>query len=188
MLQWHLNVRQISHRFTSSFVNPSFQYLNDSHIVYWNMIILNLSRFKVEPHSKYWYICIERWDLLSLRFSENAVLFQIEWVCLKTAGNVNRPPYRFTAVTHWACPPSPDFITPICSLCPHWPLLPMCGTAAPKGHNWQFCQNWVITTNRSRMTISTHWNCQMHQFTILNPEKSRLKSDFYVQANGSQAH
>ena len=96
----------IFHRFTSSFVNPSFQYLNDSHIMYWNMMILNPSRFKVESHSKYWYFCIERWDLLSLPFSENAVLFYIEWVCRKTAGNVNRPPYRYTAVTHWARPPS----------------------------------------------------------------------------------
>ena len=30
---------QISHRFTSSFTNPSFQDLNGSHIMYWNMII-----------------------------------------------------------------------------------------------------------------------------------------------------
>ena len=56
-----------------------------------------------------------------------------------------------------------------------------------KGHNWQFCQKWVITTNRSRMTISTHWKCQMHQFTLLNPKKFSSKSEFYVQANGSQA-
>ena len=98
---------QIPNRFTSSFVNPSFQYLSGSHIMYWNMtIILNPSGFKVEPHSKYWYFYIERWDLLSLRFSENAVLFHIEWVCRKTAGNVSRPPYRYTAVTSWACPPS----------------------------------------------------------------------------------
>ena len=48
--------------------------------------------------------CIKRWDLLSLRFSENAVLFHIEWLCRKTTGNVNRPPYRYTRVTHWACP------------------------------------------------------------------------------------
>ena len=82
------------------------QYLNGSHIMYWNMLILNPSRFKVEPHSKYWYFCIERWDLLSLRFSENAVLFHIEWMCRKNAGNVNRPPYCYTAVTHWAHPPS----------------------------------------------------------------------------------
>ena len=60
MLRRHLNFRQISHRFTLSFVNPSFQYLNGSHIMYWNMIILNPSRFKVEPHSKYWYFFIER--------------------------------------------------------------------------------------------------------------------------------
>ena len=77
MLRQHLNFRQISHRFTSSFTNPSFQDLNGSHIMHWNMIILNLLRFKVEPHSKYWYFCIERVDLLSLRFSENAVLFHI---------------------------------------------------------------------------------------------------------------
>ena len=30
----HLNFRQISHRFTSSFTNPSFQDLNGSHIMY----------------------------------------------------------------------------------------------------------------------------------------------------------
>ena len=88
--------RQVSHRFTSSFVNPSFQYLNGSHIMYWNMIILNPSRFKVEPHSKYWYFCIEHWDLLLLRFSDNTVLIHIEWVCLKNAGNVNLPPYHYT--------------------------------------------------------------------------------------------
>ena len=40
--------------------------------MYWNMIILNPSRFKVEPHSKYWYFCIELVDLLSLPFSESA--------------------------------------------------------------------------------------------------------------------
>ena len=67
---------------------------------------LNPTRFKVEPHSKYWYFCFERRDLLSLRFSENAVLFHTEWLCRKPAGNVNRPPYRYTAVTHWACPAS----------------------------------------------------------------------------------
>ena len=98
----HLNFRQISHRFTSSFTNPSFQDLNGSHIMYWNMMILNPSRFKVEPHSKYWYFCIELVDLLSLLFSENAVLFHIQWPCRKTTGNVNRPPYRYTGVTHWA--------------------------------------------------------------------------------------
>ena len=70
-LRRHLNFRQISHRFTSSFTNPSFQDLNGSHFIYWNMMILNRSRFKVEPHSKFWYFCIERVDLLSLRFSEN---------------------------------------------------------------------------------------------------------------------
>ena len=102
----HLNFRQISHGFTSSFINPSFQYLNGSHIMYWNMIILNSSRFKVEPHSKYWYFCIVCWDLLSLRFSENAVLFHIEWMCRKTTESVYRPPYCYTVVTHWACPPS----------------------------------------------------------------------------------
>ena len=74
MLRRHLNFRQISYSFTSSFANPSFEDLNGSHIMYWNMMILNPSRFKVEPHSKYWYVCIERWDLLSLRISENAVL------------------------------------------------------------------------------------------------------------------
>ena len=67
MLRRHLNFRQISHRFTSSFTNPSFQDLNGSLIMYWNMIILNPSRFKVEPHLKYWYFCIERVDLLSRR-------------------------------------------------------------------------------------------------------------------------
>ena len=50
------------------------------------MIILNPSRFKVEPHSKYWYFCIELWDLLLLRFSENAVLFHIEMGVPKNRG------------------------------------------------------------------------------------------------------
>ena len=76
-LRRHLNFHLISHMFTLSFTNPSFQDLNGSHIMYWNMMILNPSRFKVEPHSKYWYFCIERVDLLSLRFSENAMLFHI---------------------------------------------------------------------------------------------------------------
>ena len=49
MLRRHLNFRQISHWFTLNFTNPSFQDLNGSHIMYWNMIILNPSRFKVEP-------------------------------------------------------------------------------------------------------------------------------------------
>ena len=86
MLRRHLNFRQISHRFALNFTNPSFQDLNGSHIMYWNMIILNPSRFKVEPHSKYWYFCIKRVDLLSLRFSENAVLLVVVVVdspCLK---------------------------------------------------------------------------------------------------------
>ena len=43
MLRRHLNFRQISHRFTSSFTNPSFQDLNGSHIMYWNMIIIILT-------------------------------------------------------------------------------------------------------------------------------------------------
>ena len=55
----HLNFHQISHRFARSFANPSFQDLNGSHIMYWNMITLNPLRFKVEPHSKYWYFCFE---------------------------------------------------------------------------------------------------------------------------------
>ena len=59
MLRWHLNFRQISHRFTWSFADPSLQDLNGSHIMYWNMMILNLSRFTVEPHSKYLYFCIQ---------------------------------------------------------------------------------------------------------------------------------
>ena len=79
------------------------------HIMYWNMIILNPPRYMVKPHSKYWYFCIEHWDLLLLRFSENTMLFHIEWVCRKTEGNVNRSPYRYTAVTHRACPPSSGF-------------------------------------------------------------------------------
>ena len=33
-LRRHLNFRQISDRFTSSFTNPSFQDLNGSHIMY----------------------------------------------------------------------------------------------------------------------------------------------------------
>ena len=47
-------------------------------------MILNPSRFKVKPYSKYWYLCIERVDLLSLRFSENAVLFHINGRAEKT--------------------------------------------------------------------------------------------------------
>ena len=46
------------------------------------------------------------WDLLSLRFSVNAVLFHFEWLCQKTAGNVNRPPYFYITVIHWAWPAS----------------------------------------------------------------------------------
>ena len=71
-----------------------------------NASSINPSKFKFKPHPNYWYFCIERWDLLLLRFSENAVLFHIECVCRKTAGKVNRPPYRYTAATRWACPPS----------------------------------------------------------------------------------
>ena len=48
-LRRHLNFRKVSHRFTSSFTNPCFQDLNGSHIMYWTMMILNPSRFKVEP-------------------------------------------------------------------------------------------------------------------------------------------
>ena len=54
-----LNFHQISHRFIRSFVNPSFQDLNGSYIMYWNIINLNPSRFTFEPHSKYWYFCIQ---------------------------------------------------------------------------------------------------------------------------------
>ena len=49
MLRRNLNFRLISQRCTSSFANPSFQDLNGSHIMYWNMMILNPSRFEVEP-------------------------------------------------------------------------------------------------------------------------------------------
>ena len=56
-----------------------------------------------------------------------------------------------------------------------------------KGHNWQFCQNLVIITNRPRETISTHFNHQMHQFKLLNTKKFSSKSEFHVQANGSLA-
>ena len=35
MLRRHLNFRQISHSFTSSFINPSFRDLNGSHIMYY---------------------------------------------------------------------------------------------------------------------------------------------------------
>ena len=45
----HLNFRQTSHKFTSRFTNPPFQDLNGPHIMYWNMMILDPSRFKVEP-------------------------------------------------------------------------------------------------------------------------------------------
>ena len=38
-----------------------------------------------------------------------------------------------------------------------WKELYCCPMA--KGHNWQFCQNWVITT------------CQTHTFKLLNPKK-----------------
>ena len=76
-------------RFTWSFANPSFQDLMGSHIMYWD-------NFKsIEVHSwtplKILIFLHSSWDL-SLRFSENAVLFHIEWLCRKTAGNVNRPP------------------------------------------------------------------------------------------------
>ena len=58
MLRWHSNFCKIFHRFSSSFANPSFQDPNGSHIMYWNMMILNPSRFKVEPYSKYWYFAL----------------------------------------------------------------------------------------------------------------------------------
>ena len=101
MLLRHLNFRQVSHRFTSSFANPSFQDLNGSHIMHWNMIILNPSRFKVEPHSKYWYFCIERWDLLSLRFSEKRRAIS-HWMAVPK--NRGKCKSATTGVTHWACP------------------------------------------------------------------------------------
>ena len=97
MLRRHLNFRQISHRFTWSFADPSLQDLNSSQIMYWNMILLNPSRFTVEPNSKYWYFLHSNWDLLSLRFSKTTVLFHNGWLSRKTAGNVNRPPYPYIA-------------------------------------------------------------------------------------------
>ena len=110
MLRWLLNFHKISHRFTSSFVNPSFQYLNGSHIrpMYWNMIILNPSRFKVEPPLK--ILIFLHWTLrptfTTLLGRRRAIS---HWMGVpKNRGNVNRPPYRYTAVTHWACPPSSD--------------------------------------------------------------------------------
>ena len=46
------------------------------------------------------------WSLLSLlRFSENAMLFHIEWLCRKTMWNVNRPPYS-TSRRFWVWPAS----------------------------------------------------------------------------------
>ncbi len=48
----HLNFRQISRRFTRSFVNPACLDLNVSHIMYENMTNSNTLGFKIEPHLK----------------------------------------------------------------------------------------------------------------------------------------
>ena len=38
---------------------------------------------------------------------KRSAISHLLWPCRKTAGNVNRPPYRYTGVTHWALRPPP---------------------------------------------------------------------------------
>ena len=61
-------------------------------------------------------------------------------------------------------------------------------TAAPwqKGITDNFVKIELLLLLGPEWQLSTHWNCQMHQLTLLNPKKISLKSEFYVQANGSQ--
>ena len=155
MLRRHLNFRQISRRFTSSFANPSFQDLNGSHVMFWNMIIFKFVEFQGWTHSKYWYFCIERWDLLSLRSSTNDVLFHIEWLCQKTAGNVHRPPYRYTAVTHWACPASSEEMLLIGNATNGWTK------------SWLFCTR--TTSEKSAKLFSKNSVMQYARETLRNP-------------------
>ena len=102
MLRRHMNFGEISHRFTWSFANPSFQDLNGSHIMYWK---LYPSGFTVDPTQNTDMFALSC-DLLSLRYSENSALFHIEWLCRKTVGNVNRPPYRYITAIHCTWPAS----------------------------------------------------------------------------------
>ena len=63
----------------------------------------------------------------------------------------------------------------------------LCYCPTTKGHNWQFCQNWVITITRSRVTISISRNHKTPYFRLENPKNISSKNEFYVQVNGSQA-
>ena len=68
----------------------------------------------------------------------------------------------------------------------HWMSSVFCRPTT-KGHNWQFCQNWVITITRSRVTISISRNHKTPYFRLINPKNISSKNEFYVQVNGSQA-
>ena len=63
----------------------------------WTAHILCIDNFKsiwVQGWTPLKILIFLHWSLLSLRrFSENAMLFHIEWLCRKTMWNVIRPPY-----------------------------------------------------------------------------------------------
>ena len=59
MLRRHLNFRQISHRFTWSFCKSHFsRFERLTYYVLKYDYFFNLSRFKVEPHSKYGFFAL----------------------------------------------------------------------------------------------------------------------------------
>ena len=105
MLRRHLNFRQIFHRFTSSFANPSLQDLKGSYYVLKHD---NFKSVEVQGWTPLKILMFLPWTLrptfTTLLGKRRAIS---HWMAVpKTAGNVNRPPYRYTVVTHWACPAS----------------------------------------------------------------------------------
>ena len=86
----YLHFHQISHRCTWSFANSSFQDLNGSYITmdyYYNSTQNNdIFALHVEPYFHY----ASRKTLCYFRLND----------CRKTAGNVNQPPYPYTAAIH----------------------------------------------------------------------------------------
>ena len=51
-----------------------------------------------------------------------------------------------------------------------------------KGHNWQFCQNWVSTITRSRVTIFIIRNQKTPYFRLINPKTISSKNEFMYKS------
>ena len=55
-----------------------------------------------------------------------------------------------------------------------------------KGHNWQFCQNWVTTITRFRVTKSIRRNYKTPYFRLINPKNISSKMSFMYKSMGAK--